>query len=123
MFEAHRDSCVGYTHFGEECFAQCISLSSVTFESGSGLSRIENREFYGSGLVEMVLPAAIESLGTNCCYLCGSLFSVFFELGSNLSRIEVSAFAISGVIEINVPAAIKFLNYRGLTMRHFKKLV
>jgi hypothetical protein len=51
---------------GEECLPECSSLSSVTFESGSRLSRIESGAFTGTGLIEIILPASIEVLGENC---------------------------------------------------------
>jgi hypothetical protein len=46
---------------GESCFYRCGSLSSVTFESGSRLSRIESRAFTGLCLVEMIVPSSVKS--------------------------------------------------------------
>jgi hypothetical protein len=33
---------------GSKCFSSCKSLSSITFESNSHLTRIESEAFYGS---------------------------------------------------------------------------
>jgi hypothetical protein len=35
---------------GSKCFSRCESLSSITFESNSHLTRIESFAFYGSSL-------------------------------------------------------------------------
>jgi hypothetical protein len=67
---------------GEKCFSECRSLSSITFESGSRLSRIGKMAFLKTGLVEMIHPASIEVLGANCFSECSSLISVTFESGS-----------------------------------------
>jgi hypothetical protein len=48
---------------GLKCFSWCRSLSSVLFESGSRLSRIERLAFNGTALVEMILPSSVEVLG------------------------------------------------------------
>jgi hypothetical protein len=69
---------------GECCFAECGSLSLVTFESESRLSRIEELAFFGTGLVEVIIPASVEVLGERCFSGCGSLSSIRFESGSRL---------------------------------------
>jgi hypothetical protein len=73
---------------GESCFSVCESLSSVTFESGSILSRIEKWAFTGTGLIQIIIPASVEVLCEGCFSECKSLSSVRFESGSKLSRIE-----------------------------------
>jgi hypothetical protein len=45
---------------GENCLAGCRSLSSVTFESGSQLSIIEERVLFESGLGGMILRTSVE---------------------------------------------------------------
>jgi hypothetical protein len=74
---------------GEECFANCQSLSSITFESGSRLSRIEKMVFFMAGLVEMIIPAMVEVLSEWCFAPCKSLSSITFESGSRLSRMKM----------------------------------
>jgi hypothetical protein len=81
---------------GEKCFYECRSLSLVTFESGSRLSRIEKLAFYRTGLIEIIIPSSVEVLGDGCFYECRSLSSVTFESGSKLR--EVGRDALSGVL-------------------------
>jgi hypothetical protein len=92
-----------------DCFGWCASFSSVTFESGSKLSHIENRAFRGTGLTEIVIPASVEVVGEACFEKCRSLSSVTFESGSKLTRIEKQAFRGSGLIEIVIPGSVEFL--------------
>jgi hypothetical protein len=81
---------------GEGCFADCSSLSSVIFEIGSRLSRIENEVFIGTGLVEIIIPASVEVLGEGCFADCSSLSSVTFESGSRVSGSQERALIESG---------------------------
>jgi hypothetical protein len=48
------------------------------------LSRIENKAFQGTGLVEIIIPASVEVLGYECFSQCKSLSDVTFESGSRL---------------------------------------
>jgi hypothetical protein len=41
---------------GANCFSWCGSLSSISFESGSRLSRIEESAFNKTGLIEIIVP-------------------------------------------------------------------
>jgi hypothetical protein len=65
-----------------------MSLFSVTFESGSRLSRIENEAFLGTGLVETILSASVEFLGCACFSACRSLTLGTFEPGWKLQGNE-----------------------------------
>jgi hypothetical protein len=48
---------------GESCFAYCLDLTSVTFESNSGLLTIEDAAFHGcQRLWSICLPASLEVL-------------------------------------------------------------
>jgi hypothetical protein len=53
---------------GEKFFYYCKSLSSVTFESGSRLSRIEGWAFSETVLVEIILPSSVAVLGEKFFY-------------------------------------------------------
>jgi hypothetical protein len=44
---------------GSKCFSFCKSLSSITFESDSHLTRIESEAFYKSSLQSILIPSAI----------------------------------------------------------------
>jgi hypothetical protein len=87
----------------ERCFSECKSLSSVTFESGSKLSRIEKNAFAGTGLIDIIIPASVDFLGEGCFADINSLSSVAFESESRLSRIEKPAFRETGLVEIVLP--------------------
>jgi hypothetical protein len=77
---------------GGWCFSECRLLSSVTFESGSKLSRIEQQAFNQTGLIEIILPSSVEILGARCFSECVSLSSVTFERGSRLREVGQDAF-------------------------------
>jgi hypothetical protein len=75
------------------CFSECLSLSIVTFESGSKLSCIEYHAFYGcSRLSSISIPCSVDKISKECFELCYSLATVTFESGSKLSCIENNAF-------------------------------
>jgi hypothetical protein len=83
---------------GEECFSLCKSLSSITFESGSRLSRIDKKAFYETGLIEIILPASVRFLGFECFSYCKSLSSIKFESGSRFLGHEREALSRTGWI-------------------------
>jgi hypothetical protein len=70
----------------ESCFEMCQGLSSVRFESGSKLARIESKAFANcSSLSSICIPSSIEVLSRGCFFQCTGLSSVAFELGSRFS--------------------------------------
>jgi hypothetical protein len=75
------------------CFGECRSLSSITFESGSRLSRIEKEASRGIGVVKIVLPASGKVLRLGQFSECRSLSSVAFEPGSKLRQVGRHAFS------------------------------
>jgi hypothetical protein len=95
---------------GDKCFAKCW-LSSVTFESGSNLIRIEARAFHKCLELESIsIPATVESLGDKCFSKCRSLSSLTFESGSKLVRTEARAFYNCLELEsISIPASVESL--------------
>jgi hypothetical protein len=93
-FSWNHCSCVDW-RLGGGYFFEWGSLSSVTFESGSRLSRIEMEAFKRTDLVEITLPASVEVLGEKSFSDCGLLSSIRFESQSG-SR-EVGRNAFSGV--------------------------
>jgi hypothetical protein len=82
---------------GKWSFYGCKSLESVTFESGSGLERIEEFAFSGSGLRSILIPSSVVVLGKWSFCGCKSLESVTFESGSRLERIEEEMFEATRV--------------------------
>jgi hypothetical protein len=91
------------------CFCKCESLSSIIFESGSHLQRIEEYAFSINGLISIVIPSSIEVLCKSCFYRCISFSSIIFESGSHLQRIEEYAFSMSDLISIVIPSSIEVL--------------
>jgi hypothetical protein len=93
---------------GEGCFAAQSALSSLTFEAGSKLLRIEQHGFDScSSLSSICLPSCVERLCDCCFYGCAALSSVTFEASSALSRIELFAFCDSSSLSsIYIPAAL-----------------
>jgi hypothetical protein len=69
------------------CFAPCRSLSSITFESDSRLTRIESFAFSSSSLQSIVISRSVEVLCSSCFSLWQSLSSITFEFDSRLTRI------------------------------------
>jgi hypothetical protein len=77
----------------QECFYQCISASSFTFESGSSLTRIEAGAFaVCSPLKSICIPASVEILSKSCFSSCESLSSVTFQPESKLTQIREEVF-------------------------------
>jgi hypothetical protein len=52
---------------------------ALSFESNSGLIRIESKAFYGSSLESIVIPSTVQILGSSCFSFCKSLSSLSFE--------------------------------------------
>ncbi|MDR1236014.1 MAG: leucine-rich repeat domain-containing protein [Holosporaceae bacterium] len=92
------------------CFAGCKSLSSISFESGSQLTRIESYAFADSGLESITIPRSVNFLGSYCFTDCESLFSVSFESDSRLTSIERETFLRSGLESITIPRSVNFLD-------------
>jgi hypothetical protein len=94
---------------GSNCFSNCKSLSSITFESNSHLKRIESASFSYSSLQSILIPRNVEILGSKCFSKCKSLSSITFESNSHLTRIESEAFHKSSLQSILIPPTILFI--------------
>jgi hypothetical protein len=72
---------------GSFCFSYCESLSSITFESNSHLTRIESKAFDESSLQSIVIPPNFQLI--DCSVLIGlALSSISIESGNDLFVIE-----------------------------------
>jgi hypothetical protein len=69
---------------GSGCFSSCKSLSSITFESGSRLTRIESAASRGSSLQSIIIPSSVEVLRSKCFSCCRSLSSISIESGNEI---------------------------------------
>jgi hypothetical protein len=94
---------------GTRCFSSCKSLSSITFESHSRLTRIESFAFSFSSLQSILIPSNVEILGSRCFLYCLSLSSITFESNSRLTRIESEAFSYSSLQSILIPSSILYI--------------
>jgi hypothetical protein len=64
------------TSIGEQAFAGCENLTSVTFEDGSQLKEIGDAAFMGSGLTEIDIPASVTSIGLASISKCLNLTTI-----------------------------------------------
>jgi hypothetical protein len=53
-----------------KCFISCESLVSVTIESTSQLTRIEEEAFSESRLTAIMTPSSVEVIGRRCLFNC-----------------------------------------------------
>jgi hypothetical protein len=60
-------------------------------------------------MVEIIVPASVEALGSGCFSVCGSRFSVTFESWSRLPRIAKQVFIRTDLIEIIFPSSAEAL--------------
>jgi hypothetical protein len=93
---------------GSSCFAFCKSLSAISFECNSRLTRIDSEAFASSSLQSIVIHRSVEILGSSCFEFCESLSSISFESNSRLTRIESGAFPASLPI-LQLPSSILFV--------------
>jgi hypothetical protein len=95
----------------------------VTIEQPSSLTRIEKSAFSGTGLLEIEIPASVQSLGRECFSLSRSLVSVTFEKGSQLKLFDYFTFSESGSIEIVIPASVMGLESdRFISCKRFRSV-
>jgi uncharacterized protein YuzB (UPF0349 family) len=100
---------------GLSCFSYCTSLSSISFESNSGLIRIESFAFSGSSLESIVIPSTVQIFGSSCFYSCESLSSITFESNSHLTWIESEVFSYSSFQSIMIPKNAEMLGSKCLS--------
>jgi hypothetical protein len=94
---------------GGKYFRPFATLSSISFESPSRLTRIESQTFSCSSLGSILIPGSVEILGPRCFSQCQSLLSISFESPSRLIRIESEAFSFSSIESILIPGSVEIL--------------
>lgn len=93
----------GVTSIGSSAFTDCIYLTSVTFDSGSQLSAITDKCFYGTNSLEgsITIPSGVTTIGERAFeidtqypynYSDQKLRRLYFENGSRLASIGTYAF-------------------------------
>ncbi len=90
-------------------FQACINLQTVTFAEGTVLDTIGSYAFNQcESLVEITIPATVQTIGESAFLNCFSLENVHIEEGSVLYLIRYNAFANdSSLTEISIPAGVK----------------
>jgi hypothetical protein len=73
--------------FGSEGFSDCESLSSITFESNSHLTRIESFAFYESSLQSIVIPPNMQFIDSSA-FIKGTLSSISIESENEIFVVE-----------------------------------
>jgi hypothetical protein len=93
------------------CFYGCESLSTITFESVSKLSCIENNAFANcSSLSTICIPCCVAKICESCFTGRKSLSTITFESVSKLSYIEKNAFFwCSSLSTIYIPCCVEKL--------------
>jgi hypothetical protein len=72
---------------GSKCFSSCKSLSSITFESNSHLTRIESEAFSYSSLQSIVIPRNVRFIDSSA-FTDLTLLSISIESGNEIFVIE-----------------------------------
>jgi hypothetical protein len=72
---------------GLNCFSDCKSLSSITFESNSQLTRIEKGAFSSSSLQSILIPRNVQFIDGST-FLGVTLSSISIESGNEIFVIE-----------------------------------
>lgn len=94
----------------ESCFFSCRSLTSVTFEANSQLSRLEKQGFYWREFPSVHIPRSVEVICESCFSGCKSLTWITFEANSRLSRLERQVFRWSGLRSIHIPRSVEMID-------------
>jgi hypothetical protein len=96
---------------GPRCFAACQALSSIAFEPGSWLNRIDSMQFARCrSLQSICIPRSVEVLCESCFADCASLSLLTFESGSRVTRIERWAFLHCRLLQsICIPATVELI--------------
>jgi hypothetical protein len=109
---------------GVGCFCACSGLSSLAFEGGSRLKRIEAEALsHCSGLKSICIPASVEILCAGCFYW-SRLSSLTFEAESKLKEIEVNVFSMcSSLRSLSIPASVKIIHGSAFEMSAIAKII
>ena len=92
---------------GDNAFAHCDSLTTVTFAEDSQLTTIGNSAFlWSTSLTEITIPASVTTIGNNA-FACTSFTTINLEDCLQLTIIGYSAFSgIESLTEITIPASV-----------------
>ena len=111
------------TTMGKRAFYDCNNLSGITFESGCMLSAIQSQTFYNTPVVEIQIPAGVESITGGVLDVaafsnCKNLKTVTFEENSKFKTLESYSFGKSienDVFEtIEIPNSVEIIAARAI---------
>ena len=95
------------TEIGKHAFASS-GLTSISFEIGSVLNKIDDYAFAQSSLSTIALPDDLSYIGSYAFYRVLSLGSISFNTGC-LLQIRDYAFFESGLVSLSIPANVEYI--------------
>jgi hypothetical protein len=100
---------IGSSAFGGTADSPC-QMECLSFESGSGLKRLEARTFAYCHTGSLCIPSSVESIGYSC-FEGANMTTITFEADSMLTRIESLCFAHSSFEYLAIPERVDFLGW------------
>lgn len=98
------------TSLGQCAFADCTSLSSVTWWTSNAVTSIPRYAFYNTGLTSLNVPSSVQTIGDYAFENCANLTSV--DLANVTSSIGQNAFkGCTSLQTIKLPANYTFSTY------------
>lgn len=94
---------------GQQVFAECDSLQSVTFSTEAEISEIPYQTFYSCEKLSSInLPESINSIGKSAFYYTPMLSQI--DLPGNLISLGEYAFYNSGLVSVTIPKYVNFID-------------
>jgi hypothetical protein len=95
----------------KHAFAECKSVTTISFERESKLCTIQSHAFSKSGLHTICIPRFVEVLPRFSFHDCEFLEYLLFDDPSNLKTIEEFAFSDCRALkEVHLPPSVKFVD-------------
>ncbi len=94
------------TSIGARAFYNNLSMTSISFESGSLLENIGSEAFRATALTAVVIPEKVVNIGASAFYEISTLASLTFEPNSSLTSIGSNAFKGTAITSLEVPKSV-----------------